>query len=438
MLVELRVSRFKSVRDGVLPLHDLTLLVGRNGSGKSNVLEALEVLARITSGDDLHEVLDSEGDAPLVRGGAAACAPHGSDHFALGCTVATPRGDVHLDVEVQVAPVVAVRTERLRVTGGADGDASERTLLDAHGLSEADGPHAPPTIGVHLADSPDGQPVQLPATRLISAQVATRIPTADQTLRAVSVAADDVLDALRAVLVLEPTPRAMRRYVPARDDRLRRDASNLSAVIARLLGHSEAHDRILEVLRSVSETPVLSLGTATSDLGDVMLTFTQRLAGTESIVPARLMSDGTLRLLAILAALLDDDPHGGVSTLDDAPPSTTVVVEEIDNGLHPSQAAALLGAARAGRRARGVRVVTSTHSPALLDALPGGDHRGVVVCVRDADGWTRLHRLVDMPNYFNVVAAGSLGRAAVADRLRPRTAAQVTDELLDRVLGPRP
>src|SRR5690606_22543449 len=69
-LVELRVPRFKSVRDGVLPLHDLTLLVGRNGSGKSNVLEALEVLARIASGDDLHAVLDGSGDAPFVRGGA--------------------------------------------------------------------------------------------------------------------------------------------------------------------------------------------------------------------------------------------------------------------------------------------------------------------------------------------------------------------------------
>lgn len=442
MLIELRVPRFKSVRDGVLPLHDLTLLVGRNGSGKSNVLEALEVLARIAGGDDLREVLDGGAGAPLVRGGAIACAPHGSDLFALGCTVATERGHVHLDVEVQVAPVVAVRSERLRVSraeGDAadDGEPAEHTLLEASGLTGADGRDATPTIQVQLADVATGARLRLPATRLVSPQVATRVPTDDASLRTVSAAAGHVLDALRSVFVLEPAPRAMRRFVPAHDDRLRRDATNLSAALARLLDHRETHDRILEVLRSISETPVLSLGTATSELGDVMVTFSQRLAGTESLVPARLMSDGTLRLLAMLTALLDDDPSRGSSTADDEGASRTVVIEEIENGLHPSQAAALLGAARTGRDERRVRVIASTHSPALLDALPGDDHRGVVVCVRDDDGWTRLHRLVDMPNYFNVVAAGSLGRAATTDQLRPRTAAQLTDDLLDRVLGPR-
>lgn len=47
---ELRLTRFKSFRDAILPLRDLTLLIGRNGSGKSNAIDGLHVLARLAEG----------------------------------------------------------------------------------------------------------------------------------------------------------------------------------------------------------------------------------------------------------------------------------------------------------------------------------------------------------------------------------------------------
>jgi len=55
---ELRLKRFKSFRDATLPLRDLTLLIGRNGSGKSNALDALHVLSRLAEGEDLREAVD--------------------------------------------------------------------------------------------------------------------------------------------------------------------------------------------------------------------------------------------------------------------------------------------------------------------------------------------------------------------------------------------
>jgi len=44
---EVRLTAFKSFRDAVLPLDELTLLVGRNGSGKSNALDGLWALTRL-------------------------------------------------------------------------------------------------------------------------------------------------------------------------------------------------------------------------------------------------------------------------------------------------------------------------------------------------------------------------------------------------------
>ncbi len=66
-------------------------------------------------------------------------------------------------------------------------------------------------------------------------------------------------------------------------------------------------------------------------------------------------------------------------------------------------------------------------------ALPGADHDGVLLCLRDDEGWTRLQPLTELPNYFSVVTGGTLGRAAVQDRLRPATAQRTPSELIDEL-----
>ena len=114
VIEEVRLKAFKSFRDAVLPLDDLTLVVGRNGSGKSNALDGLWALVRLASGDDVRDALDGGREGPAVRGGAVGCAPFGQSAFSLGCTVVTGEQRVHLDVTVQVEPIVQVVAERLR------------------------------------------------------------------------------------------------------------------------------------------------------------------------------------------------------------------------------------------------------------------------------------------------------------------------------------
>src|SRR5690606_26779617 len=107
-----------------------------------------------------------------------------------------------------------------------------------------------------------------------------------------------------------------------------------------------------------------------STLGDLMLVQREVVGEVEARVPARLMSDGTLRVLAILAALFE-------TSVDAEPPAhdvgaaTTLVIEEIENGLHPSQAAAMVARVIEESRAQKIRTLATTHSPAMLDALPG-------------------------------------------------------------------
>lgn len=415
-LVELRLPRFKSVRDAVIPLGNLTLLVGRNGSGKSNVLDALAVLGALAGGQDLRDALDGGRDGPVVRGGSVGCAPLGEDSFEIGCSVDVEGRQYHLDLEIAVSPAPQILSERLWTTRNAGprrGDPRDLLRSDAAAAYSAD-------IVARWDNEKRGlnPPVTFRATQLLTVQVATRVPATSAAGRTVHGIAEAVLNALSSVFILDPVPHQMREFVPEKDHRLRRTADNLSAVLARLLGQASTRQPLLEMARSVSEAQVSDLHTVTSELGDVMITQSERMGPGERQVPARLMSDGTLRFLAIAAGLLDTPTRESTSGAEDDR-TRLLVLEELENGIHPSQAALLLGQIKAAAAARGVRTVATTHSPALLDALAGEDHESVIVCSRGPQGWSEAVPLTSFPDYLQVITGGSLGRAAVEDRLHP-------------------
>lgn len=414
-LVELRLVRFKSFQDGVLPLRELTLLVGRNGSGKSNALDGLWTLNRLATGEDVRDAIEGGGDGPSVRGGLEGCAPVGADSFALGCVVEADGVELQYEVTVGVNPATQILHERLwtvRTAGPAKGKDREFLATDPPNPESSD-------ITARWDNRKRGlnPPVTMRATRMLVSQVATRVPATSEAGRQVHAAAEAVIDALSTVFVLDPVPHSMRGYVPARDIELRRPADNLSAAMAEIAKDKGTADRLMSLLQGLSEPPVVKLGFSRSDLGDVMLTITERIGNTRHTVPARQMSDGTLRFLAVIASVLQSPPRDEASDENSWP--RTLVIEELENGLHPSQAARALSLLSQEATARRVRLLATTHSTAMLDALPGDAHRQVVVCDRDKDGWSRLTRLSSLENYLDVVASGGPGEAAIRDRLHP-------------------
>ena len=430
-LIELQLPAFKSLRKVSIPLRPLTLLVGRNGSGKSNVLDALAVLSALAASGTIRDALDGGRSGPLVRGGSEGCAPLGKDWFAVGCSVAVDGRRYHLDVRISVRPNVQVIKERLwtrRLSGSRYGEPLELLRTDPPRPESGD-------IVARWNNRKQGPnpAVTFRASQLLTAQIPTRVPATSQAGRDVRRVAEGVLAALSNVFILDPVPHQMREYVPEKDVRLRRNAENLSAVLASLLKGDATRSILLEMTRSLSEAQVSEIDTVNSDLGDVMVAIQERIGSTAKPMPARLMSDGTLRFLAIAAALLDRSQSA--SGEDDSVTSgRLLVVEEIENGLHPSQAALLLNRLKASA-GTGVRTLATTHSPAILDALEGKDHNSVMVCSRGSDGWSNATRLTDFPDYFEVVGRGPLGTAAVRDRLRPSEVPSEAPRSLVDVLG---
>lgn len=429
-ITEVRLTAFKSFRDEALRLAPLTVLIGRNSSGKSNALDGLEVLSRLAHGEDIAEALESRrGPAGPVRGGLAGCVPHGSDRFSLGCTVDSGHGPVSLDVTVQVEPEVQIIEETL---SGPTRHGHRDILVSAEASSYLG------DIDASWHNGKRGRNPRAPFrnTRLLTSQLPLRV-AGDTEGEADSVwCAETVLSALAGAFHLDPVPHLMRQYVPARDTSLRRTGENLSAAVGGLeRAAPRLFNRLVGLMRGLADHDIERLAVTRSELGDVMIALDE---GESGLTPAREMSDGMLRFLAITTSLL-----AGGGGLDLGPTMTRtaerslmLVVEELENGLHPSQASEVLQLVREAGEENHTQVLITTHSPALLSALDSEDHEGVVVCWRDREsGMSRLTKLTELDGYPAAMAAGSLGDVITQGRLERQEQRERDYSEFDRLLG---
>jgi len=422
-LSELRLTAFKSYRDAVLPLSPLTVLIGRNGSGKSNALDALEILARLAAGD---EVLDALGgnrkDQTAIRGGVEGCAPNGGGSFALGVTVADGESYgqsgrwAELDVTIQVRPDVRIVSERF--VAYLPGIHRKVTVLETQG--------ADPDRSDVFAEVFNGKRGVNPrrafrSTHLLTSQLPLRLDGDTPVEKDIVDVAGAALSAIAGVFQLDPVPHLMRDYVPEQDSTLRRTGANLSAAVSAMRrDNRKRFNQLLEIVRDLPENEIRGLEVRKGGFGEVMIALKERRGRSSELIPARQMSDGMLRMLAIATALLSGGRGLALeTTLDgsDSPP-VCLVLEELENGLHPSQAARVLDLVRRASSERQFQVVMTTHSPALLNALDGDDHPGVLVCERDrTSGTTVVRRLVELPGYLAMMAQGRLGDSATSGRI---------------------
>lgn len=212
---------------------------------------------------------------------------------------------------------------------------------------------------------------------------------------------------LSNILFLDPIPARMRDYSFTNDKHLKGDGTNLSSVLHRLWGKDDEatiepyltqRQAILSFIQSLPEQDISGLSFLEGPRGEVMLQVRETFGGTPKDYDASLLSDGTLRVLAIAAAMLS------------APEDGLVVIEEIDNGVHPSRARHLLDSIRVIAERRKLRVLLSTHNPAMLDALPDAAVNDVVFCYRDPNtGDSKLIQMSLVPDVPELLVQGPLG-----------------------------
>lgn len=334
LISRLRVRNYKSLRDVNLRLGRVAVLVGLNGAGKSNIVDALRFV-RDAVEINLDFALRERGGINDVRRRSSG---H-PNHFGIRLELASADG------------VSATYAFSIEAVAGQ----SFRVAREMCWVQPRD-----PFDGASFFKVERG--VLVDATPSLQAAVSDR----DLYLRAVSGerAFSGVYEALRNIGVYNPNPAAIRNLQdPDPSDMLRRDASNLPSLMLRMRTHApDALARINtflgRIVPGITEVSPVQLGPKET------LQFRQSMDNKNQWkFYASSMSDGTLRSLAVLGAAFQ-------------PKVDLVAIEEPEVALHPG-AARILAEALLEASTR-VQVLMTTHSPDLLDT-PGIDPSSVFV-----------------------------------------------------------
>ncbi len=410
---------------------NLTLLIGKNGSGKSNLIEGVELLAALAEGKPLHEMVDRgplQG-ASIVRGGIHNCVKFGKDSFSLGFDGVIPflgkseRFDYRITISVDPFPRVIEEYMSIgrRKIFHADADRSDgmlNVLFDNFargGVKPRKNLYGDKSVVSRYAELIENNESGDPDKKL-------------KAIKSVGI----ICRYMQSSFIFDPNPKLMRDYVRSGQNTLLKDASNLSAVLQGLHLNKNlpevfrrlrdgkdgkdgkdgdyAIDRILNVVRQIPEEPFLKFDFITTAQMDVLF----GIVVDDKTIDARLMSDGTLRIIAVIAAL------ESIGT------GSRVVIEEFDNGLHPSRAEVLIKAIMEIVQRRNLNVLISTHNPASLNSLEPEWLKDVHVCHwNPAAKSSMLTRLLDIPKVdYLLESKASLGdlitKSVFEKHLQPR------------------
>jgi predicted ATPase len=324
------IRNFKSIAKAEVALSHLTILVGRNGSGKSNFLDALRFVA-----DSLQTSLDH---AIKSRGGIDSVRRRSTGHprnFAIALEVVLPDwqiGKYSFEVTARERGGFIIRRESLRVRSAAG------LLTGSYDVKS----------GKVVGSSIDKMPPAFP-DRLYLVNAAGFSP-----FRA-------TYDILVSMGFYNLSPDVMKELQsPDAGELLHRDGSNVASVIARL---SADQPSITERIQSylVNIVPGI-LDVERAALGPMeTLQFKQRVAGSSRPwnFYAASMSDGTLRALGTLVAV--------TQLAERKAPVSLVGIEEPETALHPAAAGALMDALR--EASFKTQILVTSHSPDLLDQV---------------------------------------------------------------------
>jgi predicted ATPase len=383
MLTELRLRDFKSMEDQTVPFHPLTLLVGANGAGKSNVLDALCLLQGLAIDLPLRGVLcgESEGGRevwPGVRGGVGEVVRKGAGQFTLHSR--WRRGGQTFAHEI----TCAVNTSPRVVGEGLFAGAADAPRVAARGEVDDRGGA---TLRATVPRRGKAGPLDLPldARRSLLGQLRAGQGVGRATLEA----RDWIVGRMRATHVLALQPAQMRGYAPKGARFVGLAGEMLSSVAWEVCQDAGAKADLVDWLSALGGPDWVDIDTAQSDLGDVMLVLVE--AGGARI-PARSLSDGTLRLMALLLALRT------------APSGSMLLIDGMEWGLHPARAHLLVEAMAAATETRDIQVIATTHSSQVLQALPPEALRQAILVARAPDGrGSHLCPLGALPGFDAVV-----------------------------------
>ena len=429
MIKSLRLVNFKNFADETLHLGPFTLIVGANASGKSNIRDALRFLHGVGRGFSLPEIMGGKyGEGGFrqwtgIRGAPNEIIRFGQSSLSLelemGVADLSKFGvkGIHyflgLERDERASGRFQVGTESLTATPTAAASSRWERLYKSEvplGSNEGEGERyfeLPFYLrgGAEALEGPSNHPrlSQLPkqlyeALGLASqAEVDGEELTDDYLASALAyMSRQQMLIHLLRLRLLELSPERLREPSLPGIIEVGGSGDNLPTVLEAICASPQRKAVLLSWLHELTPMDVSDLEFPVDLNGRVNLRIVE--ANGQSI-SAYSASDGTLRFLGMLAALLNEDFEG------------LYFIEEIDNGIHPSRLHLLLELIERQTAKGKIQVVATTHSPDVLNLINDTTFENAVVVYRDEDAADAvIRRVAELPNAGELRQSQGLGR----------------------------
>ena len=383
MITELRLQNWKSFADAKVFIDPLTIVIGTNASGKSNIFDALKFLRALSTPRYVTEVLNE------LRGGVSG---------------AIRRGETFCKLSIVVSDEVEDGTEWCYEVG-LSYDEKQNVYISAEKLSEQGTDTAESVVlfeRVALAEP-------LSSEVLVSyyapehhykwffqsgASVLSQLAYIDCHER-IKKAASSVAVHLKRIRLANPIPEHMRGYSTL-SDVLWEDASNLAGYLANMDEESQqlVYSELLKYLAPLPDKDIKDISAVKIPLtNDAMLVCAEEwIPGERQEQSARGMSDGTLRFAGIIAMLVTAEDKSLILL------------------VHPSRAKAMVKMLREIGREKQLDIVCTTHNATFVDEL-GAQMIPFISYVKrsEENGCTEVCLLDEKDNLTHLMATRSVG-----------------------------
>ncbi len=425
MLKRVHIKGYKSLDDVEVTLSPLSVLFGPNAAGKSNFLDALYLLARLGTSKTLKEAFD-----PPCRGKPLESFNFGEE--GIGSRVKRERLTFSIEADLELSDEVVnavnrriqeMRHPKMHHPGSLkrvaeDGVRSSSSKVSRRGLRyRLEIEMIPKTGEVHVADeylsalNAAGEPADRPKPYIERQGEKIHLRMERQSHPAYY---DRYMD--RSVLSMphypphhphltavrheleswlffyfEPRER-MRTANPVEEVRhIRSMGEGLAAFLNTLREKKPRQFDAVEKALHVFIPDVSGIDVSVNNLGEAEL----RVKENDVVVSARVLSEGTLRILGLLALTGSDEPPALVG------------FEEPENGVHPGRIRLIAKFLETRRYVGLSQYIVTTHSPVLLDLLSYDS----LFVVRRSDGKTKISPLSEWGSFGRLSRKDDIERA---------------------------
>ncbi|MBI4331969.1 MAG: AAA family ATPase [Chloroflexi bacterium] len=384
MLKRINIRGYKSLVNVEVGLQPLSVLFGPNAAGKSNFLDALQLLSRIATSRTLKEAFE-----PPYRGRPLESFTFGAEGVKGLLAQETASFTIQADVELSPAVVEAVNRQIREMKRAKTAGEVNKTDSGSIGLPFVREKYLRYRIEIEIlpksgilrvadeylaALSSEGQPtgrrrpfLEQMGNRLHLRMEGQAHPTyyegyLDHSILSLPLYPPHYphLVAMRQELAswfffyFEPRER-MRAPNPVKEVRhIGLMGEELAAFLNTLRAVDEPQFKAVEKALHTIIPSVTGIDVGVSNLGEVEL----RLLEGDTPIPARVLSEGTLRVLGLLAL-------GGAKD-----PSALLGFEEPENGVHPRRIRLIAELLKTRATTGDTQLIVTTHSPILPDLIP--------------------------------------------------------------------